>query len=91
MKSFDDWANELADTIREKRKDKPSPSQEEARDPLDGVEEGSPCLIAGCQGVHEIGYGLDGGCSCFKSPPCAYCQSTYYVCAECGYEPFGRP
>ena len=78
MKSFDDWAREITDHIREKavptRKIEP--------------EEGGPCLFKDCAGTHSLQYDDDlGGCSCFKSPPCSYCLSAKLVCDVCGSEP----
>lgn len=46
--------------------------------------EDSPCPMPRCKGKFEVKHEHDGGCTCFRNPPCSYCTDTYLECSECG-------
>lgn len=49
------------------------------------LDEGAACPVAGCTGRLEVVHTLEGGCSCFVSPPCSYCTSTELQCPVCDW------
>ena len=82
MKSFDDWARELADHVAKKTAPEPTPRLTQG--PVDAEFEG-PCLLCN-EGTYQIRYPIDGACSCFRNAPCGYCTTNDLVCDTCGHE-----
>lgn len=48
-------------------------------------DEGSKCIIHGCNGT--MGLEKIENCSCHINPPCHACVDVRLTCSECGYDP----